>query len=141
MFSSGSCIVGVLSVDRSSKIFIFFKKGRYTVEEVQEHNPGFNFMEESLAMNSLNDNRNLSNSKVVTKKRLTQLPGIDPNYCEVNAVEVTPDEKWLILSAYEHHEKTGKLMVFRRKGVDLEYCSKLSLMWESSRRIQGKFFN
>lgn len=92
-------------------------------------------MEESLAMNSMNDHRT---STIVQNKPMTYLPGFDRNHTEVLTVEATPDENWMVLSAYEHQQKMGKLMVFRRRGDDLEYQSKISLMWDDAGNDKGK---
>lgn len=121
--------------------WFFFKNGMYSVELVKpfvkeniesQFKKPINLMKYSPRKEIVIGN---NSARLKTLIPPASLPYFNPENSEIMSSLITEDQKWFFLSIYQKAFNVNFLVLFKRKGQELEFYSKLNVQ-----NLQGKIF-
>lgn len=156
-FENGLCIQGMFFINKrdneeesnqfpglgglkgSGYAWFFFKNGTYAVELVKPFcKDDQERREKPLNLMKFSPRKNISygNNSATIKTMVApiSLPFFNPENTEIMSTLMTKDQKWFFVSVYQKAFKVNFLVLFKRKGQELAFFSKLNVQ-----NLQGKY--
>jgi len=114
-------------------VWFFFSNGMYSVEEARPFEATQNLGKIQAGNTELSLKRKISSTCLRTIFQPKFIPFIDEEDSEIVSYAITPDKQWFFFSVYQKKYQVNFLFMYKRKGNQLEFYSKLNVQ-----NLQGK---